>query len=189
MTSEEVIVSLTENDKSSLHETFERCGFSDFGWIDPNEIVVSQWVRLKCEFGCADYGRASCPPNLPSISECQEFFKEYTDAWVFRFSKKSTDKQQLEDWVKQIERQLLDLEREVFLQGYVKAFVLQMSNCNLCSDCATNRGNCKHKRLARPTPEGLGVDVFSTVSKLGFPIKVLKDRSEEINRYAILMVQ
>ncbi len=26
--------------------------YDDFKWIDPQEIVVAQWVRMKCEFGC-----------------------------------------------------------------------------------------------------------------------------------------
>jgi predicted metal-binding protein len=189
MTSYTGALSLTEEDRNELHDTFEKHEFRDFSWIDPTEIVVSQWVRLKCEFGCEDYGRAACPPNLPSISECQDFFREYTDAWVFRFTKKSDDTQQLKEWMKQIETRLLGLERDVFLQGHVKAFMLLASNCNLCSDCADNRENCKHKKLARPTPEGLGVDVFSTVSRLGLRIGVLKDHSEEMNRYAILLVQ
>jgi predicted metal-binding protein len=182
-------VSLAEEDRSGLQDTFGKHEFREFQWIDPTEIVVSQWVRLKCEFGCEDYGKAACPPNLPSIFDCQEFFREYSDAWVFKFTKKSDDTQQNNDWMKKIETKLLNLERAVFLQGHVKAFVLLASNCNLCADCADNREGCNHKRLARPTPEGLGVDVFATVSKLGFPIRVLKDHSEEINRYAILLVQ
>jgi len=34
----------------------------------------------------------------------------------------------------------------------------------------------------------MAIDVFSTVRKLGYPIEVLKDYSEEMNRYAILLV-
>ncbi|MFW9975451.1 MAG: DUF2284 domain-containing protein, partial [Candidatus Thorarchaeota archaeon] len=85
--------------------------------------------------------------------------------------------------------QLLSLERDVFLRGYVKAFLLSIGNCEVCRECVNTREDCKNKRKARPTPEGLAVDLFSTVSKVGFPIKVLRDHFEEINRYAILLVQ
>ncbi len=41
-------------------------GFHDHQWVQPSELVVSQWVRAKCMFGCPDYGRnASCPPHVP----------------------------------------------------------------------------------------------------------------------------
>ena len=57
--------------KIDLEEKFLEKGFDDFKWIDPKKIVVSQWVRMKCIFGCWEYGRnASCPPNTPSVSEC-----------------------------------------------------------------------------------------------------------------------
>lgn len=44
-------------------------------------------------------------------------------------------------------------------------------------------------RLSRPCPEGLGVDVFAIVRKLGFPIEVLTDYEQTMNRYSFLMVE
>ena len=38
-------------------------------------------------------------------------------------------------------------------------------------------------------PEALGVDVFATVRKLGYPIEVLTDYNQEMNRYSFLMVE
>ena len=32
-------------------------GYTDYCWINPADIVVAQWVRMKCTFGCAEYGR------------------------------------------------------------------------------------------------------------------------------------
>ena len=43
--------------------------------------------------------------------------------------------------------------------------------------------------MARPSPESFCVDVFTTVRKYGYPIKVLRDYDQEMNRYAILMVE
>jgi hypothetical protein len=34
----------------------------------------------------------------------------------------------------------------------------------------------------------MAVDVYATVRKYGFPIEVLKDYSEAMNRYAFLMI-
>lgn len=182
-------MSLMNKAAKEFENLFSKQGFQEFKWIDPKEIVVSHWVRMKCEFGCEDYGGASCPPNLPSVSECKELFKEYTDAWIFRFTKNDTPPEELDSWLEHTKKQLLDLERDVFLQGNVKTFLLSIGICSICGECVKDKADCKNKNLARPTPEGMAVDVFSTVSKVGFPIKVLKDHSEEINRYAILLVQ
>jgi hypothetical protein len=38
-------------------------------------------------------------------------------------------------------------------------------------------------------PEGLAVDVFSTVRKLGYPIQVLPDYKQTMNRYSFLMIE
>jgi predicted metal-binding protein len=182
-------MSVSSSLRNELENFFNKHRFQEFKWIDPKEIVVSHWVRMKCEFGCEDYGGASCPPNLPSVSECEELFQEYTDAWIFRFTKTGASPEELDSWSAQIKKHLLDLERDVFLQGYVKVFLLSIGICSVCSDCVNNKADCRQKELARPTPEGMAVDVFSTVSKVGYPIKVLMDKLEEINRYAILLVQ
>jgi predicted metal-binding protein len=81
------------------------------------------------------------------------------------------------------------LEREVFLAGNQKAFLLNMDSCHLCDECISDRGDCLHPKSARPTPEAMAVDVFSTVKKVGYPIEVLTDYSQAMNRYAFLMVE
>jgi predicted metal-binding protein len=44
-------------------------------------------------------------------------------------------------------------------------------------------------KLARPTPEALGVDVYSTVRKANYPIQVLSDYSQMMNRYAFILIE
>ncbi len=39
------------------------------------------------------------------------------------------------------------------------------------------------------TPEAMAVDVFSTVRRLDFPMEVLSDYSQPMNRYAFLMIE
>ena len=41
---------------------------------------------------------------------------------------------------------------------------------------------------ARPTVEALAIDVYKTASDAGYPIRVCSDRTQEMNRYAILLV-
>jgi predicted metal-binding protein len=88
-----------------------------------------------------------------------------------------------------VNRQLLDLEREVFTSGHHKAFMLFMDNCKLCRDCTSTRAACRNKKIARPSPEAMGVDIFATAGKYDYPINVLPDYDQEMNRYAILLIE
>ena len=178
------------SNRKQLEELFQKHRFTDFRWLKPQNIVVSQWVRMKCTFGCREYGKnACCPPNTPSVDECKAFFQEYSEGVVFHFEKEVEKPQDRHEWTKGINERLLKLEREVFLAGHPKAFLLYMDSCNLCKNCAEDRVKCNNKRFARPTPEAMTVDVFSTVKQLGYPIEVLRDYSETMNRYAFLLVE
>jgi predicted metal-binding protein len=164
-------------------------GCDDYRWIDPQEIVVAQWVRLKCQFGCGEYGKAACcPPNTPSVDECERFFREYREALVFHFSTTVDQPEDRHAWTRKINKQLLKLERDIFLAGYRKAFLLFMDTCTVCSECAGVREQCKKPRKSRPSPEAMAVDVFATVRKVGYEVEVLSDYSQPMNRYAFLMV-
>jgi predicted metal-binding protein len=172
-----------------LESVFKKHGCTDFKWIDPRQIVTAEWVRVKCMYGCEDYGqRACCPPNAPSVPECRQFFDEYRTGVIFHFVRAVDN---LEEWRKSrptVNRALVSLEKEVFLLGYEKAFMLLMGTCSLCKTCTGIRNDCKHPSLARPTVDAFAVDVYSTVRKYGFPIQVLINYTETMNRYAILLI-
>lgn len=177
-------------DRKKLEERFIAHRFSDFRWIDPKKIVTAHWVRMKCIFGCKEYGKtASCPPNVPSVSECEKFFKEYKEAVVFHFEKKVAKPEDRFAWTRKVNLKLLKLEREIFLSGHEKAFLLFMDSCNICKECGGVREKCKEPRLSRPTPEAMTVDVYATVRQVGYSIEVLSDYSQTMNRYAFLMIE
>jgi predicted metal-binding protein len=162
----------------------------DFKWIDPKDIVVAQWVRMKCTYGCKRYGQvATCPPNVPSVEECRQFFAEYETALLLHFAKRVDRPEDRHAWSKAVNEELLAVERAVFLSGHKKAFLLFMDSCGLCADCPGVRDECRNPESARPSPEALAVDVFSTVSRYGYPIAVLPDHSRTMNRYAFLLIE
>ena len=173
-----------------LEGLFRKRGYRDYKWIDPEKIIVSQWVRMKCMYGCGEYGQnASCPPNVPAVSECERFFREYSTAVIFHFDKKVDKPEDRHNWSKKVNTKLVKLEREVFLSGYERAFLLYMDSCCICPDCSTERENCKEPRLSRPSPEAMAVDVFTTVRQFDFPINVRTDYSEKMDRYAFLLIE
>jgi len=179
-----------ENGRKELEKMFKKHGYDDFEWINPKNIVVAQWARMKCMFGCKNYGKCgTCPPNTPSVAESKEFVRGYKTCAVFHFTQKVKRPENRFAWTRKVNSKLLKLEREVFLLGYYKAFLLFMDSCNLCASCPGIRQLCKNPKMSRPTPESMAMDVFATVRKIGYPIDVLYDYSQEMNRYAFLFIE
>ena len=165
-------------------------GFADLRWVDGSEIVVAQWVRMKCRFACDEYGHAvGCPPNTPPVEECAAFFNEYRRVAVIHIQKAGDDWAELKKWKKEVNAGLLELERQVFLAGNHKALVFYPGDCSLCPECVSRPEDCRFPESSRPTPEALAVDVFATARKLGYPINALTDRSQMMDRYALLLVE
>jgi predicted metal-binding protein len=175
--------------QKELERLFAARGFADFRWIDPRKIVVAEWVRMKCRYGCVEYGKnAACPPNAPSVDECDRFVHEYRRIAVFHFAKKVDRPEDRHAWSRKLNLELVKLEQEVFKAGFVKAFLLPFDSCAICLECPGVRTACKEPKLARPSPDALGIDVFGAVRTIGYPIEVLPGYDREMNRYAFLLV-
>jgi len=175
--------------KDEIESALISQGISDYKWIDPKEIVVAYWVRVKCTFGCSDYGLGTCPPNTPLVADCINFFKEYNSGLIIRLSKLANKDAYPSEWSREMTNKLLGIERDIFLSGYHKTFLLNQTCCSLCKDCSGNRINCKDKTNSRPSPESFAVDVYQTVRNAGLDINVIAENPSEINRIAILLIE
>lgn len=167
-----------------------RIGCDGHRWLDSVDIELGRWVRLKCEFGCPAYGqRAVCPPNLPSLAECRELFGEYRRIALLHFVVQVADPEERHLATRERNARLLALEREAFLLGHPRAFALYVDPCHVCPECSPQREGCKRQAEARPSPEGMCVDVFTTARRAGLPIEVLTDRRAPMNRYGMLLLE
>lgn len=174
--------------KQEVESIVNQHGFSDFCWINPHEIIVAQWVRVKCVFGCAEYGSGTCPPNVPSVAECKAFFSEYHNGLIIRLTKEAGKESYPSDWSRDMTQKLLELEKQVFLMGNPKVFLLNQTCCSLCKDCPGTRSDCRDKARSRPSPEAFAVDVYQTVSNAGMDIHVLSENPGVMNRIVILLI-
>ena len=176
--------------RNRIEELCRKHGFEEFRWLPAADIVVAQWVRMKCHFGCDEYGTSvTCPPNLPPISECERLIKEYSESLIFHFPKTVGNTEERMAWSREVDTRLIALERDVFLGGYYKTFALIMCSCPVCKDCVAKPEDCRHPGSARPMPEGMGIDVFATARSVGYPVEVLTDQSQKMNRFAILLIE
>src|SRR4030065_627302 len=59
------------------------------------------------------------------------------------------------------------LERRVLFLDYPLAGGLSGGFCKLCRKCVGPAAPCRHPLMARPSIEGMGIDVIQTAKKIG----------------------
>ena len=102
-------------DRAKIESIIRENGYDDFKWISGKDVVVSQWPRFKCMYGCSSYGKkGSCPPSVPSVAECREFFSEYEHIAVIHFQKKLNKPEDRKEFSQKTNAKLLKLERAAF---------------------------------------------------------------------------
>lgn len=147
--------------------------------IEAKTVVVAQWVREKCQFGCDGYGkRLTCPPHSPAPEETVDMLSNYTCALLVHGDERTP-----------VNRIVAKLERRIFLDGHERAFAFGCGPCRLCEECPPSPGLCRHPEEARPSMEASGIDVFSTVKAHGFPLEVLKNEQEKPNYYGLVLIE
>jgi predicted metal-binding protein len=146
--------------------------------ISAGKVFTAPWVRLKCRYGCGGYGSSRlCPPHSPTPDETRKVLDCYTRAILIHA-----------DGQMDMRRAVSALEREAFLAGFYKAFGFASGPCELCEECAFEKG-CRHPHQARPAMEACGIDVFRTARTAGFPIEVVTDHSCPQNYYGLLLLE
>jgi predicted metal-binding protein len=116
------------------------------------------------------------------------FFNEYRHVVIFHLRLHNVIPEERFRWYRKKAMKLAEVERKVFLAGFEKAYALLFGGCYLCTECQVERLLCKLPEKARPAPEGMAVDVFYTVKRVGYPISVRTDTSQAADRYVLLMV-
>lgn len=149
--------------------------------IDPSSIVTAEWVRMKCQFGCPGFGNSHCcPPYSPTPDVTRKVIDSYRKAILLhkRLGKGERGKR--------FNEIVVNLEIEMFLDGYYKAWSMGSGPCRLCKECDPS-SPCKQGYRARPAMEACGVDVFKTARDNGFHIEVVKTHGEEKNIFGVIL--
>ena len=150
-------------------------GAADAAAVTPDDIVFDGRTLLKCMFGCDDWGKGhTCPSREGSLRpwEYEPLLRKYKTVLIIHAFDKQT-----------AQKASLAVETEAFFDGDALAF--SMSDCALCEQCAGwSDEECRNVKSARPAFHSVGIDIFSTVKKLGLPLKTLKDEDEQQNWYS-----
>ena len=151
--------------------------------IDPGSVVTAEWVRIKCQFGCPTFGKGlCCPPYTPTPNVTRNVIDSYKK---IIFLHKRLGKEEITTG---FNKTIVRLEKEIFLDGYYKAWSMGTGACHICKECDP-AGFCKHGFKARPSMEACGIDVFKTARVNGFPIEVVRTHEEERDHFGLILVE
>ena len=152
-------------------------------YIDAEDIVVDERVRLKCLVPlCRHYGDLVCPPNVPTPAEFRNYLKSYRFGLLLSTEYDNPPKpDSLEDSEavsKEIRKKSYDLS-EILLK--IEAVALQKryrfaagftgGSCHYCDSCVKTGHECKTPYRARPSMEAVGVDVVKTLGNVGMALE------------------
>lgn len=168
-------------------EKAKSLGASKAEIINTKNVVMGNWVRLKCQYGCDGYsGCLTCPPYSPTPDYTKKMMGEYSKGLLMQIENISlADRPMVRSKFQNI---VVDLEREIFLDGYYKAFGLFAGPCRFCNDCDITK-NCKHPNKARPSLEACGIDVYQTARNCGFELEVVKTEDCLYSYIALILIQ
>ncbi|MCR3884067.1 DUF2284 domain-containing protein [Methanotrichaceae archaeon M04Ac] len=177
----------------------------DLSPISARDVVVADWVRLKCRYGCKAYGKhLGCPPYSPTPEETRKILSEYRVGIIARFEA-SPDPEvapqhlhhHLWESINRVHEMIFQLERRAFLAGYYKAFGFNALPCTFCATCIPEEKemadpldarNCRHKEKVRPSMEACGIDVFKTLEVAGLGLSVLDSYSEGFALFGLVLL-
>jgi len=160
------------------------------------EVIPAQWVkidervRLKCMVPpCPNYGRCGyCPPYTPEPEFMRKAFSQFNWAVLFnidvpteyfadieRYYPHGKEHQMKTDEVAAM------VETLAFADGYRFAMGFGAGGCRdaLCNNSLCqmlDSGRCRFILKARPSMEGVGIDVFGLVAKVGWEIYPIYNR-------------
>jgi predicted metal-binding protein len=173
--------------------------------IAAKDIVISNWVRFKCRYGCKGYAKhLGCPPYTPSPDETRAMVGEYETGLLFRFNgvpgHEAFGPDDLPEDFHHFYRDLILwvnttvhlVEKTAFYDGFYKAFGFGGYPCIYCEECIAEqcegnvdesmRRKCRHMDLVRPSMEAAGMDVFATAKKAGWELSTIPCRDMEYGK-------
>jgi predicted metal-binding protein len=175
--------------------------------LDAGDIVLDERVQLKCLVPlCANYGvNLTCPPNSLSFSDFKRILSRYHSAMLIKVNNHSMSKPGAnslnEVWrgdykkdnpagvadyiylLRQGQEKLYTIIEQIeslcLKEGYHFTAGLSAGGCSLCDQCVGARSGlpCRHPFKARPSMEGLGIDVMATAANAGMQLAFNQESS------------
>ncbi len=160
-------------------------GAADAAIISARDVVIDERVRLKCAFPrCHLYGETpNCPPYTPPPEEMRRALARYEYAVLFKhdvtpvedFADKKRWHQAHMAHQGRTDEVVAKIEALAFNDGHYFAVGFGAGGCKtaLCRGLTCqflDSGRCRFPLKSRPSMEGVGIDVFDLVAKMGWEV-------------------
>ncbi len=157
--------------------------------IPTDQVVVADWVRLKCQYGCGAYGsRLTCPPHSPPPEVTRQVLSHYRQALLLRMERAGEGWKEETRQRRQMSEVVAALERELFLAGHYRAWGMGAGPCRLCKECDLS-SPCRFPHQARPSMEACGIDVYTTVRQAGWEIEVVQTLEAPFRLFGLVLME
>jgi predicted metal-binding protein len=171
--------------------------------IPASEVLVQERVWLKCLVPLCHMAGTNpfCPPSTPQPDFIRKALSQYRWAVLFK-----RDIENLEEYVatsaaqqkeraglavaKGFHRKTVEivglLESYAQSEGYDLAMGFSSGSCrvNLCGGAACDfmeKGECRFSMMARPSMEGVGIDVFDLCHKVGWKAYMIRNIEPDLS--------
>lgn len=151
--------------------------------LPASKVITAEWVRMKCLFGCAGYGRRfGCPPYSPTPFETQKVLDEFNTALLIRFDgdvgETTPERLVSREMTRFVQTVMYDVEKTAFKDGFYKVLSYTGHQCGWCKSCAAKEkgataSDCRVRNKMRPSMEAAGIDVYKTCENAGWHLDVL----------------
>ena len=157
--------------------------------IPTDQVMVADWVRLKCQYGCGAYGsRLTCPPHSPPPEVTRRVLSHYRQALLLRMERTGGSWKEETRQRRQMSEVVAALERELFLAGHYRAWGMGAGPCRLCKECDPS-SPCRFPSQARPSMEACGIDVYATVRQAGWEIEVVQTMESPFRLFGLVLME
>jgi len=157
--------------------------------IPPNQVVVAEWVRLKCQYGCGEYGTClTCPPFSPPPEVTRRLLNHYQKGLLLRVDGINGGVDEEKRLRLKLNEAVVTLERELFLAGYHGVWGMSAGPCPLCESCDV-ANPCVLPSRARPSMEACGIDVYRTVRQIGWEIEVIQTLESPCRLFGLVLIE
>ena len=161
-------------------------GATDAKIITTDMVLIDERVRAKCIYPlCFRYGTSiNCPPYVMDVEQTRKIVNNFRHAIFTRLEVPSekiagpeaAEKKPYLSTNVETHKIVSKIEAEAFYDGYHLALGFACGSCkgNFCPnvDCSalTTGQPCRHSLKARPSMEGVGMDVYIMATKVGWDI-------------------
>jgi predicted metal-binding protein len=183
---EKVPDGLLQQDLEKYRQRALELGATDAKIITTDMIVIDERVRAKCIYPkCRHYGtNAQCPPYAMELDMVRKIVKNFRYAIFTRLEVPSEETAGREARKKRLfvpanmktHELVSKIEAEAFFDGYHLALGFACGPCKVlfcpnqdCTALIPSQG-CRHPLRARSSMEGVGMDVFTLATKVGWNV-------------------